>query len=348
MTTRQSPSLRIRQLPLSKGDLEVIRARIIGTGSYVPEKILTNADLEKMVDTNDEWITARTGIRQRHVAANGENTSDLATRAAERALDMAGVAAADIDYLVVGTITGDYPWPATACIVQSNLGADNAGAVDVSAACSGFLYALAAASDRIQAGHAKKALVIGAEILTRVIDWDDRNTCILFGDGAGAVVLEAHEGEAGILSTHLHADGSQLELLYQPGFGTRIVPTIEGIRNKSHFLHMQGNEVFKVAVRSMAEVANKALQANGMTIDDIDLFIPHQANIRILEATAKRLKLRDEQVYINVDRFGNTSGATIPIALDEVNRAGKLKPGDILLFDAFGGGFTWAAAMVRW
>ncbi|MDT8441288.1 MAG: beta-ketoacyl-ACP synthase III [Desulfuromonadales bacterium] len=326
----------------------MIRARITGTGSYVPEKILTNADLETMVDTSDEWITTRTGIRERHVAAADENTSDLATKAAQRALEMAGVTAAEIDYLVVGTITGDYPWPATACLVQSNLGAVNAGAFDVSAACSGFLYALATASDRIQAGHAKKALVIGAEILTRIVDWDDRNTCILFGDGAGAVVLEAVEGETGILSTHLHADGSQLELLYQPGFGTRLPPSASAIENKSHFLRMQGNEVFKVAVRSMADVAHIALEANGMTADDISLFIPHQANIRILEATAKRLKLRDDQVYINVDRFGNTSGATIPIALDEVNRAGRLKDGDILLLDAFGGGFTWASAMVRW
>ncbi|PLX79570.1 MAG: 3-oxoacyl-ACP synthase [Desulfuromonas sp.] len=326
----------------------MIRARIIGTGSYVPEKVLTNADLEKMVETSDEWITARTGIRERHIAADKEYTSDLATKAAQNALDMAGVKAEEIDYLVVGTITGDYPWPATACIVQSNLGAVNAGAVDVSAACSGFVYALAAASDRIQAGHAKKALVIGAETLSRIIDWEDRNTCILFGDGAGAVVLEAQEGEAGILSTHLHADGTQLELLYQPGFATRILPSIEALKERPNFLYMQGNEVFKVAVRSLTEVANIALKANQMKVEDIDLFIPHQANIRILEATAKRLKLRSEQVYINVDRFGNTSGATIPLALDEVNRAGKLKAGDILLLDAFGGGFTWAAAMVRW
>lgn len=327
----------------------MIRARITGTGSYVPEKVLTNKDLEKIVETSDEWISARTGIRERHIAADGENTSDLATKAAERALEMAGVAASEIDYIVVGTITGDYPWPATACIVQNNLGAVNAGAVDVSAACSGFLYALSAASDRIQAGNAKKALVIGAEILTRIVDWEDRNTCILFGDGAGAVVLEADEGEAGILSTHLYADGSQLELLYQPGFSTRFMPTAEAVADKStHTLSMQGNEVFKVAVRSLTEVANVALKAHDMAAGDLDLFIPHQANIRILEATAKRIGLKDDQVYINVDRFGNTSGATIPLALDEANRAGRIKPGDMLLLDAFGGGFTWAAAMVRW
>jgi 3-oxoacyl-[acyl-carrier-protein] synthase-3 len=326
----------------------MIRARIIGTGSYVPEKVLTNRDLEKILDTSDEWITTRTGIRERHVAADHENTSDLATKAAESALEMAGVNAAELDYIVVGTITGDYPWPATACIVQSNLGAENAGAFDVSAACSGFIYALATAADRIQAGNCKKALVIGAEILTRVVDWKDRNTCVLFGDGAGAVILEAQEGERGILSTHLHADGSQLKLLYQPGFGTRMVPSPENLAKGEHFLQMQGNEVFKVAVRSLSDVAQTALDANGMTVEDVNLLIPHQANIRILEATAKRLNMKDDQVYINVDRFGNTSGATIPIALDEANRSGRINDGDILLFNAFGGGFTWASALLRW
>jgi 3-oxoacyl-[acyl-carrier-protein] synthase-3 len=326
----------------------LIRARITGTGSYVPDKVVTNFDLEKTLDTNDEWIRTRTGIVERHLVSDGEMTSDLATRAAERALAMAGVSASELDLIIVGTITGDYPWPATACIVQSNLGAVNAGVFDLSAACSGFVYALAMASDRIMAGNAKKALVIGAEAMSRIVDWNDRNTCVLFGDGAGAVVLEASDGEHGILSTHLHADGSQLELLYQPGFGTKIRPSAEAIARGDHFLKMQGNEVFKVAVRSMADVAKIALDANGMTTDDVTLFIPHQANVRILEASAKRIGLRDDQVYINVDRFGNSSGATIPIALDEVNRAGRLKAGDILLFDAFGGGFTWASALVRW
>jgi 3-oxoacyl-[acyl-carrier-protein] synthase-3 len=326
----------------------VIRARITGTGSYAPEKIATNLDLEKFLDTSDEWIRTRTGIVERHLAVEGENTSDLATKAARKALEMAGLAPTDLDLIIVGTITGDYPWPATACIVQNNLGAVNAGAYDVSAACSGFLYALAAGSDRIAAGNARKVLVIGAEVLSRIVDWQDRNTCVLFGDGAGAVVLEAGEDDRGILSTHLYADGSQLELLYQPGFGTRVTPSVEGIARGDHFLKMQGNEVFKVAVRSMAEVARIALDANGMTTDDVSMFIPHQANIRILDATAKRIGLKDEQVYVNVDRYGNTSGATIPIALDEVNRAGRLKSGDILLLDAFGGGFTWASALVRW
>lgn len=326
----------------------MIRARITGTGSYVPEKVLTNQDIEKFLDTNDEWIRARTGISERHIAADGEQTSDLATRAAERAMEMAGVSAEDLDLIVVGTITGDYPWPATACIVQGNLGAKNAGAFDVSAACSGFLYALSCAIDRVEAGRCKKALVIGAEVLSRIVNWEDRNTCILFGDAAGAVIVEAGEGDRGILSTHLHADGTQLELLYQPGFGTKHMPSVEAIKEKNYFLQMQGNEVFKVAVRSMSEVANIALQANGMTAEDVDLFIPHQANIRILNATAKKIGLKEEQVYINVNRFGNTSGATIPLALDEANRAGCLKEGDVVLLAAFGGGFTWAATLLRW
>lgn len=326
----------------------MIRARITGTGSYVPEKVLTNLDIEKFLDTNDEWIRARTGICERHIAADGENTSDLATRAAERAMALAGISAEELDLIVVGTITGDYPWPATACIVQANLGAVNAGAFDVSAACSGFLYALSCAIDRVEAGRCKKALVIGAEVLSRIVNWEDRNTCILFGDAAGAVIVEAGEGDRGILSTHLHADGTQLELLYQPGFGTKFLPSVEALRDKNYFLQMQGNEVFKVAVRSMSEVARIALQANGMTAKDVDLFIPHQANIRILNATAKKIGLKDEQVYINVNRYGNTSGATIPLALDEANRAGRLKAGDIVLLDAFGGGFTWAATLLRW
>ncbi len=324
------------------------RACIVGTGSYLPSKVLTNSDLEKTLDTSDEWIVTRTGIRERRVAAEGENTSDLAAEAGRRALEMAGIGPDDLDLIVVGTITGDFPWPATACLVQHKLGAGKAAAYDISAACSGFVYALDAAARYLLTGAGKRALVIGAEVLTRVIDWQDRNTCVLFGDGAGAVVLEAREGERGILSSHLHTDGSFWELLYQPGFGSRHPASEAGIKERLPYLHMQGNEVFKVAVRSLSEVAIEAIEANGMTVEDIDLFIPHQANRRILEATAKRVGLKDEQVYINVDRYGNTSGASIPIALDEANRAGRIKEGDIVLFDAFGGGFTWASALVRW
>ncbi len=324
------------------------RARIIGTGSYVPERVMTNHDFEKYLDTSDEWIVARTGIRERHIAADGEFTSDMAVNAAKKALEMANVSAADLDLIVVGTITGDYPWPATACIVQNKLGAGQCGAYDLSAACSGFIYALNNAVAQIETGTIRRALVIGAETLSRIVDYQDRNTCLLFGDGAGAVVLEGVEGDRGVLSTHLHADGSYLELLYQPGFGTAMTPTEAIVRDRGYFLKMQGNEVFKVAVKMLAEVAQEALDANGLSVDDVDLLIPHQANIRILEATAKRMKLPDEKVYINVDRFGNTSAATIPIALDEANRGGRLNENDIIVLNAFGGGFTWASACLRW
>jgi len=326
----------------------VKKARIIGTGSYLPERVLTNLDIEKMVDTSNEWIKARTGIEERRIAAENETTSDLATKAAIAAMDMAGVKAEEIDFIVVGTITGDYPWPATACLVQQKLGASRAVAYDISAACSGFVFALDAAVKQIQTGAARKALVIGSEILSRIIDWTDRNTCVLFGDGAGAVVLEAAEGPNGILSTHLRSDGTYWELLYQAGFGARNPASVEGIEQHLPFLKMQGNEVFKVAVRMLSEVAQEALTANEIEIGDLDFFIPHQANRRILEAVAKRLKLRADQVYINVQSYGNTSGASIPIALDEANRAGRIEEGDLLMFDAFGGGFTWGAALVRW
>lgn len=321
---------------------------VAGTGSYVPEKVLTNFDLEKFLDTNDEWIVTRTGISERHIAADDENTSDLAVNAARNALEAAGWNAEDLELIVVGTITGDYPWPATSCIVQHKLGASNAAAYDVSAACSGFIYALSNAVAQIESGKVKKALVIGAEVLSRAVDWEDRNTCVLFGDGAGAVLLEGREGDRGVLSTHLHSDGSYVNLLYQPGFGSVHPPSQDVIDHRLGFLKMEGNEVFKVAVRMLTDVAKEAMSANGVEREQIDLFIPHQANRRILEATAKRLKFKDEQVYINVNRFGNTSAASIPIALDEANRNGKIKENDLILLDAFGGGFTWASALIRW
>lgn len=324
------------------------RVRIIGTGSYAPEKVLTNFDLEKFVDTTDEWISTRTGIRERHVAAEGEYTSDLAVKAAERALEMAGLTADQIDLIIVATITGDYPWPATACIVQEKLKATNAFAFDLSAACTGFVYALANASAFITAGTAKRALVIGAEVFTRAVDWSDRNTCVLFGDGAGAAVIEAQEGEHGILSSHLHSDGSYAELLYQPGFGSVHPASEEGIKEHLPFLKMQGSEVFKVAVRSLADVALEALAANQLTVADVNLFIPHQANQRILDACAKRIGFHADQVFCNVERYGNTSSASIPLALDEANRGGRIKDGDYVLLDAFGGGFTWGAILLRW
>lgn len=324
------------------------RAKITGTGSAVPDRILTNLDLERTVDTSDEWITTRTGIMERRIAAEGEYTSTFAARAAERALAMAGVDPAELDLIIVATVTPDFPFPATACLVQNSLKATKAAAFDLSAACSGFLYGIAMVDKFIRTGAAKKGVVIGAELLTRIVDWTDRNTCCLFGDGAGAVVLEASEGDAGILSTHIHSDGSYWELLHQPGVGNRNPACQRTLDERLIYINMQGNEVFKLAVRAMEEVALEALAANNLATADIDLFIPHQANRRIIDAIGKRLGLGNDQVFVNLERYGNTSSASIPIALDEANRAGRIKAGDIVLFDAFGGGLTWGAVLARW
>ena len=325
-----------------------MRARITGTGFAVPERILTNADLEKMVDTSDEWITARTGIKSRYIASGNEYTSTFATRAAERAMAMSGIEPEEIDMLIVATVTPDFPFPSTACLVQNNLKAVRATAFDISAACSGFLYALSLAEKYIMTGSAQKVLVIGAEVLSRIVDWTDRNTCCLFGDGAGAVVVEASAGERGILSTHIHSDGRHWELLYQPGAGNRNPASQKILDEKMAYINMQGNDVFKLAVRAMEDVALEALAANNLTTADIDLFIPHQANRRIIDAIGKRLGLNGEQLFINLERYGNTSSASIPIALDEVHRSGRIKEGDIILLDAFGGGLTWGATLMRW
>ena len=324
------------------------RSRITGTGSAVPEKILTNVDLEKIVDTTDEWITTRTGMKERHIAAEGEYTSTLATRAARQAMEMAGVAPDELDLIVLASVTPDFPFPATACIVQHNLGAVNAAAFDISAACSGFLYGLSVVDNFMKAGSVKKALVIGAEVLSRIVDWTDRNTCVLFGDGAGAVVLESAEGDRGILSTHIHSDGSYWELLNQPACGNRNPASQKIIDERLMFLRMQGNDVFKLAVRAMEDAALEALAANNLQTTDIDLFIPHQANRRIIDAIGKRLKLNEEQVCVNLERYGNTSAASIPIALDEANRAGRITDENVIVLDAFGGGLTWAAILLRW
>ena len=326
----------------------MFRSRIVGTGAYLPERVLSNKDLEQMLDTSDEWITTRTGIRERRLAGEDEYTSDLATKAARRALEMAGLEADDIDLILVATVTGDFSWPATACLVQSQLGANKASAFDLSAACSGFVYGLATADSYIRSGNARRVLVIGAEIFSRIVDWEDRTTCILFGDGAGAVVLEGCEGERGLLSTHLHTDGSQWSLLYQLGFGSRNPASGHGGKRQLPYIQMQGNEVFKVAVRAMCDAAEEALSANNVTADQLAWFVPHQANRRILEATAKRLGLPDDKLVMNLDRVGNTSGASIPLALDEVNRRGDLKEGDLILLDAFGGGFAWGSVLLRW
>ena len=326
----------------------MIRAKITGTGRALPEKVLTNFDLERMVDTSDEWIVARTGIRERRIAVEGEYTSTFASAAARKALQAAGVAAGEIDLILVATFTPDFPFPATACIVQQQLGAENAVCFDLSAACSGFVYALATAEKFMLSGTVKKALVIGAEVLSRIVDWSDRNTCLLFGDGAGAVVLEAVEGDSGLLSAHMHSDGNYWEVLYQKGCGSRNPASQKSLDDRLVYLTMQGNEVFKLAVRAMGEVSLEALAANGLSVADVSLFIPHQANRRIVDAVGKRLSLDPERVYVNLDRYGNTSAASVPIALDEAFRGGRIAEGDLVLLAAFGGGLTWGAAAIRW
>jgi 3-oxoacyl-[acyl-carrier-protein] synthase III len=321
-----------------------IYARIAGTGSYLPEQIVTNADLEKRVDTTDEWIRTRTGIRQRHIAADGQTTGDLAFEAAQRAMAAAGVEAREIDLIVLGTTTPDIIFPSTACLLQHRIGANGCAAFDVNAACSGFIYALGVADKFIRSGAAKTALVVGAETLSRMLDWTDRGTCVLFGDGAGAVVLKASD-EAGVMSTHLHADGGHKELLYNP-VGVSVGFTDEpnhGVR-----VRMTGNEVFKVAVKTLDAVVEETLAANNLDKSAIDWLIPHQANLRIITATAKRLAMPMERVVVTVDRHGNTSAASVPLALDEAVRSGQVKRGELLLLEAFGGGFTWGSALVRY
>jgi 3-oxoacyl-[acyl-carrier-protein] synthase III len=327
----------------------MLRARITGTGSAVPDKILTNHDLEKLVDTNDEWITSRTGIKERRIASEGEYTSTFAIQAARSALEMAAVAPEDLDLILLATVTPDFPFPATACIVQHELGAKNAVAFDLTAACSGFIYGLSMAEAYIKTGMAKKALVIGAELLTRIVDFTDRNTCILFGDGAGAAVVEASEGEQGILSTHIFSNGSHWQLLYQPGVGIRHPATEQKtFDERLYYLRMEGNEVFKHAVRAMGDAAAAALECNNCTAADINLLIPHQANRRIIEATGKRVGIPEERIFVNLHKYGNTSAASIPIALDEANRSGRIAEGDLILLDAFGGGFTYGSALLKW
>ena len=325
------------------------RTVILGTGAAVPKKILTNQDLESIVDTADEWIASRTGIKSRHIAEDGETTSTLATEAARRSLEMAGVKPEELDMIVVGTTSPDMIMPNTGALVQKNLGASNAFAFDVYAACSGFLYALTIADKFVKENPEKKILAIGSELLSSITDWQDRNTCVLFGDAAGAVVVSgASDGERGILSTHLHSDGCLWELLYIPGGGCVYPPSAEMAEKRDYCIRMHGNEVYKHAVRSLTEVAQEALAANQLDPEDVDLFIPHQANIRIMNKVAERLKISPDRVYINIERYGNTSSASIPVALDEANRAGRIKRGDLVLLDAFGGGFTWGAVMIRW
>jgi 3-oxoacyl-[acyl-carrier-protein] synthase III len=325
------------------------RTQIIGTGSYAPEKVLTNADLEKLVDTTDAWIQERTGIRERRVAAPDEATSDMAVQAAQRALEMAGVRPEELDMIVVGTVSADMPMPSCAALVQARLGAKRAFAFDVAAACAGGLFALSVADQFLRSGQVKRALVIGAELFSRMLNWQDRNTCVLFGDGAGAFVLAPTEEEGrGLLSTHLYTDGTQADILCIPGGGTRQPSSEEVLRDKLNTVHMNGREVFKFAVRSLVEASQVALRTNGLYPSQVDHVIAHQANIRILEAVMDRLEIPREKCWLNLHSYGNTSAASVAMALDEAHRAGRLKKGDVVAMMAIGAGMTWGSAVMRW
>jgi 3-oxoacyl-[acyl-carrier-protein] synthase III len=328
--------------------MATMRAGILGTGHSYPEGILTNADLEKIVETSDDWITTRTGIKQRRKAAPGEYTSLFAVRAARQAIERAGLEPSDIDLILCATVTPDQILPSTGCIIQAELGANTAAAMDLVAACSGFLYGLTIADTMVRTGQSKHALVIGAEILTQYVDYTDRQTCVLFGDGAGAAVLGAVNGDRGILAARIRSDGRYEEQLYSPGGGTRRPPTAETLAAGDHFFKMKGNELFKVAVRSMTDVSREVLETAGVTAEDVKLFIPHQANQRITDAVASKLNVESERVYSNIAMHGNTSSASIPIGLDECVEAGRISPGDLVLLASFGGGATWGGVLMRW
>ncbi|MBP9663743.1 MAG: ketoacyl-ACP synthase III [Pyrinomonadaceae bacterium] len=325
----------------------MVNAGILGMGHAYPEGILTNADLEKIVETSDEWITSRTGIKQRHKAAPDEYTSQFGTKAALQALERAGLKPEDIDIIICATTTPDQIMPSTGALIQAQIGAVNAAGMDVFAACSGFLYGLTMVESMIKTGQIKYALVIGAEVLTKYVDYTDRGTCVIFGDGAGAAVVGPVPEGKGILATKIKSDGRYEEQLYAPGGGTKIGTTHETIDNREHFFKMKGNELFKVAVRSMADISAEMLEKAGLTVDDIDIVIPHQANQRITDAVASRLNVPEEKVYSNIAEMGNTSSASIPIALDECIQSGRIKDGSLVLLTAFGGGVTWGATVMR-
>jgi 3-oxoacyl-[acyl-carrier-protein] synthase-3 len=325
-----------------------VNAGVIGTGHSYPEGILTNADLEKIVDTSDEWITTRTGIKQRRKAGPDEYTSLFAVRAARQAIERAKIDPSEIDLLICATVTPDQILPSTACLIQAEIGAANAAAFDLAAACSGFIYGVSLANSMIRTGEARYALVIGAEILTQYVDYTDRSTCVIFGDGAGAAILGPVEPDRGILATRIKSDGRFAEQLFAPGGGTRVRPTAETLATGQHFFKMRGNELFKVAVRSMSDISREVLEAAGLAASEIKLFIPHQANQRITDAVALKLGVEDARVYSNISMHGNTSAASIPIALDECVQAGKIQRGDHVLMTSFGGGVTWGGVVVRW
>jgi 3-oxoacyl-[acyl-carrier-protein] synthase-3 len=325
------------------------RARIVGTGAAVPKKVLSNADLEKLVDTSDEWITTRTGIKERRIVSEGEKFSDLCTKASELALKRSHVKPEDLDMILVGTISSDMLFPASSCLVQRNLGATKAAASDVSAACVGFLYGLHLADGLIQSSKAENVLVVGGEILSRFVDWTDRSTCVLFGDGAGAVVLQATKGDHGILGSRMKSNGCYADFICMPGGGSNRPPSDpKSIEEKLPYIKMKGNETFKVAVKAMADVTSELLAEQGFTHEQLDLFIPHQANERIINAVGEKLKIAPSKVVKNIERYGNTSAASIPIALDECAREGRIHEGDLVLMTAFGAGLVWGSVLVRW
>ncbi len=314
----------------------------------MPKNILSNFDLEKMVDTSDKWIVERTGIRERRIAKDSEAASDLGVKASKRALKDAGIKPKDLDLIIVATMSGDMLLPSTATFIQSKLGAKNAAAFDLNAACSGFLYGISVADSYIRSGNYKKILLVGTEVLSKFTDWKDRATCVLFGDAASAVVIESTTKDRGIMSVHLHSNGNLWDLIYLPGGGSRYPTSKESVKKGLHFIKMKGNETFKIAVRTLEELVTETLKANKIRPSDLSLLIPHQANLRILRATAERLKLSMDKVFINLDKYGNTSSASIPMALDEAVRAGRIHDGDYILLEAFGGGLTWSSALIRW
>jgi 3-oxoacyl-[acyl-carrier-protein] synthase-3 len=325
-----------------------MRSQILGTGAYVPKQVLTNGDLEKLVETSDAWIVERTGILERRKAASGEACSDLGVQAAQQALGSANIRAFDLDLIVLATCTGDSPLPSTASLIQYRLGASRAAAFDISAACCGFIFALSVADAFIRSGQYRYVLVVGSEVMSAVTDWTDRNTCVLFGDGAGAVVVGPTQEDRGLLSIHLHADGQLSDLICVPGGGSSIPVSEYTVVERLHYVKMRGNETFKIAVKTMEEAVREALAAESLSVEDIDFLLPHQANIRILKAVAQRLSLPLHKVIMNLDRFGNTSAASIPLALDEAVRAGQISSGSLIVLAAFGSGLTWASGVVRW
>ena len=324
------------------------KASITGIGSYLPSKILTNHDLEKMVDTSDDWIVQRTGIKERRIVENGMVTSDLAAQASLKAMEDAGISPQDIDMIITSTITPDHFFPSTSCYIQQKIGAIRASAFDILAACAGFIYALSIAQSVVDSGAAKTILVVGAECLSKITDYTDRTTCVLFGDGAGAAIVQKSNTKHEIISTSLAADGSQADILIMPGGGTRNPASLESIQQRLHYIQFKGKEVFKLAITNITNLILETVEKNGLKLSDIDLIIPHQSNLRIIEATMEKLGLPMEKAFVNIDKYGNTSSASVPIAIDEARREGRLRKGDLVMLVAFGGGLTWGSSLIRW